>query len=682
MSEAVTNPADTKAARGFSRVETAWIPMPDGVRLAATLWLPLDAAQTPAPAVLEFLPYRRRDGTAWRDETNYPVFAANGVAGVRVDLRGTGDSDGVYDDEYSETELSDAEAAIAWIAAQPWCDGSVGMMGISWGGFNALQLAYRQPPALKAVISIASTVDRYADDIHYKGGAMLSTQTYWATTMLAFNARPPDAAIRPEDWRARWLERLEALPSPLQVWTRQQRRSAYWRHGSICEDFSQVTAPALVIAGWADGYRNTPWKALAGLGGAARAVTGPWIHKYPHFAVPGPRFDFHRAALGWWRRWLSGDVGAQKQADLQADMQAETQAEPHLLYITEAVRPGAPRAHDPGRWAAIDGDAGAVAAFHLCASGALSPTPGAPAALALRTPQDCGVDGGEYFALGPSDIAADQRGADALSLCFETPPLAEPLDVAGPPRLTLRLSSDAPVATLVARLMDVHPDGTAHRVSWGVLNLTHRGGSESPAPMTPGAAEAISLTLDVAGHRFRAGHKIRLALSTSYFPMILPPPTAATLSLQLDGAAVLSLPTPRLRDVAIPEYDAPVPPAFPTTGAPSAGRQATRDLPSGRTTVLVTSDTGEVAHPENGMIAREQRRGVWSVHPEDPLSITGDETVTVMCRRGGIETEAIATGQIEATASTWIVTSELTALEQGKIVFHRRWRDEIERDLQ
>ncbi len=248
--------------RAIEVVETAWIEVPGRPRLAARLWLPHGSAASPVPAVLEFLPYRRRDSTAARDESTYPALARAGYAGVRVDMRGTGDSDGLYDDEYSETELADAEAVIAWIAEQPWCNGAVGMMGISWGGFNGLQVAARRPPALKAVISISSSVDRYNDDIHYRNGCHLGAHLSWATTMLGYISRPPDSDVVGERWRAMWQERFEAIEPASLVWMAHPRRDAFWKRGSIGDDFDAVQAPVLVIAGWADGYRNTPAKAV------------------------------------------------------------------------------------------------------------------------------------------------------------------------------------------------------------------------------------------------------------------------------------------------------------------------------------------------------------------------------------------------------------------------------------
>ena len=122
------------SVRDYTVIEHCFIPLEDGRRLAARLWLPVGAEQAPVPAVIEYLPYRKRDATAARDESTYPVFAAAGYAGVRVDISGTGESEGDFDDEYSPRELADGVAVIKWVARQSWCTGRVGMMGISWGG--------------------------------------------------------------------------------------------------------------------------------------------------------------------------------------------------------------------------------------------------------------------------------------------------------------------------------------------------------------------------------------------------------------------------------------------------------------------------------------------------------------------------------------------------------------------
>ena len=290
------------------------ITLSDGCRLSARVWMPKDAQDDPVPVILEYLPYRKRDGTCARDALTHPWFAERGYACVRVDMRGNGDSEGVMEDEYTQQELDDACEVIADLAAQPWCNGRVGMMGISWGGFNGLQVAAMQPEALKAVITLCSTVDRFADDIHYKGGCLLNENLGWGATMWSYSSRAPDPALRP-DWREMWLERLEAEPFLPSVWLRHQSRDAYWQHGSVSEDYSKLKAKVLAIGGWGDAYKNAVPQLVDALPGA-KGIVGPWVHKYPHFAVPEPRIGFLQEALRWWDRWLKDvDTGVEDDPD-------------------------------------------------------------------------------------------------------------------------------------------------------------------------------------------------------------------------------------------------------------------------------------------------------------------------------------------------------------------------------
>ena len=655
-------------------IDNVFIPLADGTRLAARLWLPDDAEVRPVPAILEYLPYRKRDGTTRRDESTYPVFATAGYAGVRVDIRGTGDSDGVIDDEYSPRELADALEVIAWIARQPWCSGAVGMMGISWGGFNALQVAALNPPALKEVISIASTVDRYNDDIHYKNGCQLSANLGWAATMLCYSSRPPDPAIVGERWRAMWLERLQGEPFHLETWLEHQRRDAYWQHGSICEDFSAVRVPALVIAGWADGYRNTPMNAVEGLGASARAIVGPWVHKYPHFAAPEPRMDFHAEAIAWWDRWLKGiDSGAERLPALRA-------------YILDAIRPARIRRHDPGRWvaeprwpSATTGDA----VFHLTGAGGLSFEASAPATLTIKSPQDCGTAAGEYFTLKPdAELPLDQRIDDAGSLVFQTEPLDAPLEILGRPLLTLRVAINAPLGNLAARLVDVHPDGAATRVSFGVLNLAHRDGNAEPRPVEPGVAEDVQLALDAAGYRFRPGHRVRLSISTAYWPMILPPPTAVTATIATQGCQ-LTLPVrTSLEDsVAVPPppHDGLLP-AYREVLPPATSRRVERDLSSGLTRYLIHEDTGASEHPATWLVTRQVRDETWSIDPDDPLSMTGACSWVAEMSRGDWSIRTVSTASLSCTAESWVVTASVQAYDNGQLLHTKEWSKVVERD--
>ncbi len=267
-----------------------------------------------------------------------PGWPATATRRCRVDIRGSGESDGVLSDEYSQQELDDALEVIAWLAAQPWCSGAVGMFGISWGGFNALQVAALRPPALKAIVTLCSTDDRYADDVHYMGGAKLSDGFGWAGFIFSDICHPPDPALVGERWRAMWLQRLEALPLFLERWLVHARRDAYWRHGSVCEDFSAIQCAVWAVGGWTDGYSNAIPRLLEGLTVPRKGLIGPWAHAYPHFALPGPQVGFLQEMRRWWDHWLKGhDTGVMNEPMLRA-------------WMTESARPAAHHETLPGRW--------------------------------------------------------------------------------------------------------------------------------------------------------------------------------------------------------------------------------------------------------------------------------------------------------------------------------------------
>lgn len=661
--------------RSFTTIENQWITLKDGTRLAARIWMPDGADTDPVPAVFEFLPYRKRDGTSARDESTYPVFAAAGIAGVRVDIRGSGESDGIIDGEYTELELANACELIAWIAAQPWSNGSVGMMGISWGGFNCLQVAALRPPALKAVISIASTVDRYNDDIHYKNGCHLSAQLSWAATMLAYQSRSPDPEIVGERWKAMWLERLEKEPFFMEEWLQHQRRDRFWEHGSICEDFSTVEVPALVIAGWADGYRNTPLMAVEGLGEKAKALIGPWVHKYPHFAWPKPRADFHGEAIAWWNRWLRGEKnGIEDLPQVRA-------------YMLDGVRPAPRRDTDPGFWVAMDEwRKPEMQCFYVEQFGTLMdgmPIPHAPPHdVFLKSPLDTGTSSGEWFTLKPdAELALDQRGDDAGSLTFQSPLLAEAHDYLGRPVLTVTVSCEAELANLCARLVDVHPDGTATRVSFGVINLAHRDGNAEPSPMTSGERTRIRLELDACGYRFEKGHRIRLSLSTAYWPMVLPPPSDPGLTIDIAslGLALPKLGTHERVDVKQPDNPDPLPKYIEHKPA-TTRRTVTRDLTANRTDYLIHEDTGLFEHPDTGLSTRQLREELWSISPDDPLSMTGTAIWTCDMERPGWSVRTVTISKIACTATDWLVNASVIAFEGELQVFEKTFEKMIPRD--
>jgi putative CocE/NonD family hydrolase len=276
-------------------VDPQWIVLNDGARIAATIWRPV--CDKKVPVVVEMLPYRRRDGTVFRDLEMHPYLAGHGIAYARIDIRGTGDSDGLLGDEYLPREQEDACEIIAWLAAQPWCNGNAGMTGISWGGFNSLQVAARRPPALKAIITLCSSDDRYADDVHYMGGVLLTENEMWSNVMLAFNSMPPDPQIVGGRWRDLWLARLKANRSWSEHWLAHQRRDAYWKQGSVREDFSRIACAVLAVCGWEDSYSNSPPRLLAGLA-CPKQATGAGPTPIPVASIPDAHRFCRRQALG------------------------------------------------------------------------------------------------------------------------------------------------------------------------------------------------------------------------------------------------------------------------------------------------------------------------------------------------------------------------------------------------
>ena len=660
-------------------IEHVWITMRDGCRLSARLWLPQGMTGPAAPAVLEYIPYRKRDGTRGRDEPMHGFFAQNGFASIRVDMRGTGESEGLMADEYLLQEQEDALDVIAWIAAQPWCSGAVGMMGKSWGGFNSLQVAARRPPALKAIITVYSTDDRFRDDIHYMGGCLLTDNLWWGSIMLAYQARPLDPVVVGESWRQDWLARLDAMPFFPAVWTAHQSYDAYWRHGSVQEDWSAIQCPVLAVGGWADSYTNTVPRLLENLQVPRRGIIGPWGHIYPQDGAPGPAIGFLQEALRWWKHWLLGEeTGVMDDPMLRA-------------YVNDAVVPTGSRPQQPGRWVAeASWPSPNIQArtLHLGGQGELSATPVAGAQRQIRSPLWHGQACGEWMATGcPGEMPIDQRVDDGGALVFETAPLTETIEVLGAPEIDLMLAADAPVAQVVVRLCDVLPSGEVLRVSFQVLNLTHRKGHDRPEPMVPGQFERVKVTLNACGHSFAPGHRIRVSVATSYWPLIWPGPSLATLTLDT-AASALRLPCRAGGDASVPML-----PALHGTDAPTTQVDPGRIARSSQIDHL-TGEFVYVTEGEGGLfgegvlrfddidttLAHSLRRE-FRIRPDDPLSARYQLTQSYEMGREGwlsrTETQTVMTAQ----ADSFTLTCAMTVKENGKTIWSRDWSEKVPRRL-
>jgi hypothetical protein len=650
--------------------------MSDGTRLSARIWLPADAVREPVPAILEYIPYRKGDGTVLRDAQMHPYFAGHGYAAVRVDLRGSGDSEGVLRDEYLTQEHDDALEVLAWLERQPWCSGRAGIIGKSWGGFNGLQIAARRPPQLAAVISVCSTDDRYTDDVHYLGGAVLAAKMLpWAATMLGFNALPPDPAVVGEAWRAMWQQRLEGSPPFAEEWLAHQRRDEYWKHGSVRTDYSAISCPVYAVGGWADAYSNAIPRLLAGLAGPRKGLIGPWGHQYPHSGIPGPAIGFLQECLRWWDHWLKGaDTGIMAEPMLRAWLQGWT-------------GPDDDRSFQPGRWVAEPSwPMPDMPREYRLGAGELTDDPGPDRRLPVPGGAEAGLSAGDWCpaAAGPGDLPADQRDADAESLCFDSRPLAEPVDLLGFTAAVLRVASSGPSGNLIVRLCDVAPDNSSLLITRGVLNLCHAGGHQSPAALRPGQWQEVTVTLNAIAAQIPAGHRLRLAVSAGYWPWVWPPAQPVTLALLAGGRSRLILPVrgPRAGDASLPPFGQPeVAPSahLAEIAASPTLRSVRRDAATGA--VEVVRSSREVTRlPGSGLVKKRERTETCTLRPGDPLSAAVRTASSHELARDGWQVRIETSSAMTADATSFHLMSKVEAFEGQARVYSRTRETAIPRD--
>lgn len=682
--------------RAVMEIENVWIPMSDGCRLAARIWLPESALSAPVPAIIEYIPYRKRDFTRWRDGPIHHYFAGHGYASLRVDVRGSGDSDGLLLDEYTTQEHSDGLEVIGWAASQPWCDGAVGMIGKSWGGFNSLQIAALRPPQLKAVIAVCATDDRYADDAHYMGGCLLNENLIWGSVLFTLCALPPDPEVVGDRWRSMWRQRLDSLQPFADRWLSHQRRDDYWKHGSVCEDYSRIACAVYAVSGWADGYSNAVPRLLAGLRVPRLGLVGPWGHVYPHEGLPGPAIGFLQEALRWWDHWLKGvDTGIMEEPR-------------YRVWMQEGNPPESPAGDRPGRWVAeeawpsrrierrrlsLTGDGGLREEVDIGGAGGHD--------VRVESPQTVGLHAGSWCGFGmeaewsteelEGDFPGHQRPDDESSVTFDTDPLAGRLEILGAPRLVLSLVADRSVGLVAARLNDVAPDGTSVRVTYGVLNLTHRDGHEHPQPLEPGERYDIGLDLNDVAYAFLPGHRLRLALSTSYWPLVWPSPRPVRLTIGT-GASYLELPVrpERGEDAGLRPFGEPEsapPPPHSDLDEPTIARSVLPGAAPGEvvySTRIDVTESGEVVVSRLESIDLEVGHGMtesFRILDTDPLSGRAEVAHRTIARRGAWSVEIETRTVLSATVERFRVKTLIEARENSKVVFQREWDSWVERDL-
>ena len=555
-------------------------------------------------------------------------------------------------------------------------------MGKSWGAYNSLQVAARRPPALAAIIAVMGTDDRFAECIHYSGGALLNDNFWWGCIMQLFNARPPDPQIVGERWRAMWRERLEAERFWPEIWLRHQRLDAYWRHASVCFDYAAIQCPVWFWGGWADLYRDTPLRLAEHLAVPHKVTVGPWAHLYPQEAEPKPAVGFLQESLRWWDRWLKDrDTGVEREPPLR-------------VYMMESVPPVTHLEERAGRWIeepAWPSPHVAMRALTLSPGRLEADSAGAPpAVLTVASPQSTGLASGDWASFAVAgDLPGDQSLDTFGSLEFDGAPLTERLELLGHARATLDVTVDACAAIVTARLIDVAPDGRATLVARGFLNLAQRDGRERPSAVVPGERYRIAVQMTGTAYALPSGHRVRLALSTAYWPVIWPSPQPVTLSV-FTGACVLELPVrrPQAADSRVrplPAPEAAEPSAVTVLRPGRLERSVTLDQVSGAVTHRLFIDGGvfgpwgKLRLEATGMEMSHVYERLYSIHPDDPLSARAVMTQTYEMGQGSWQVRIDTHAAMISTRATFELDAWVEAREGDGLVCRREWKASIPR---
>jgi predicted acyl esterase len=650
------------------RMEKAWIPMRDGVRLAVTLYMPKGArAVEKFPAVLEYQPYRKDDGTAQRDYGLYSYFVRRGYVCARVDIRGFGASEGVPTDrEYSEQEQLDGLQIIFWLAHQSWSNGNVGMMGISWSGFNSLQMAMRHPPELKAIIAVDATAELFHDDVHYIDGMFHVDEFELNMDMAPGMTGAPDYTLEEKVLGPRF----DAPPWSL-LYFKHQHDGPFWR--SPVHPYRQIELPCFLIGGLLDGYRDSVPDMLEQTRAPLKAIVGPWNHTFPHDAVPGPQIEWRDQAVRWWDYWLKGrDTGVRQDPRLVIYMQHWHAPDPNLKNV-----PGEWRREDD--WPPRDGQ---EKIFFPQPNHTLQPTAPPSDLQQLKYIPSAGVEAGFWW----GELLSDPRPVDAFSLVYDSAPLQQDLAILGRPRALLQVAATAPLADWFVRLSDVAPDGTVTQITGAGLNGAQRDSMSEPHPLEPGTLYPISIEMHLTSWVFPNGHRIRLAISNALWPMVLPTPYAMTTSLALGGtsASRLILPAVPLAGIAAPAFAPPQPSEdrkdINSVGYPWPGEWTLeRDQANHKATVHWRGKA-ETNYPWGKETDYETL--TYEVDDARPdLSAVHGEAESVFALRGR---ELRWRGHLSLTTDQknffYQYTREL--LQNGEILKHKTWEETIPRDHQ
>lgn len=645
-----------------------FVEMDDGVTLALTLYQPDSRNDGPYPTIVESLPYRKDDAFYSSDWPTYAYLAGKGFAGVRIDIRGTGASTGIIEDEYLSREQEDTLAVFRWLEDQDWCSGDLGMWGVSWGGFSSLQTAMLRPPQLKAIAPVHATHDRFASDVHYTGGSLhAQEQVDWPPSMVVCNGLPPDPDIVGDGWYERWMERLERTPQWPPIWLRHQRRDEYWLHGSPCADYESIQCPALLIGGWVDGYVDGMLAMAQHLTCPTRTVIGPWGHYRPSTGCPGPGLDHLDLLARWFGHHLRGDDnGVMDMPSLTAFIRTGTPYDgPTRSPFEDPPTPGYWRS-EPA-WPPADAVQVEMPLDELRHD-----------TLTWSGPQWVGVHAPAWDLAGRGSF--DSAEDDAHSVIFETARLEDALEILGTPEVEVTVTSDKAVGMVAARLLAVSPAGDGYLITRGSRNLVFPDDLSTPVPLLPNDATTVRFPMRTTSAVLPAGWRLRLALSGADFPVVWPPGERFTLTFDSARSQLLLPSVPeRSNDSKVtmpPPPPIPHPPGLEEEDRGDAGVE--RDDPT--ITYRRNRSAREVQPERANLTYTSDEKWTVSVDDDDPASTRVHSDAVVTMERPGWKVSTRGRLELSGDASAFHLVIALTALHDDRVVFTRTWTDTVPRE--
>ncbi len=650
-------------------IERGWLRMPDGVRLAVTYWRPTPRTSGERfPVLLEYLPYRKEDSFYQRDYPLYSWFVRRGYIMAKVDIRGTGSSDGhLPDREYSEQEGRDADAIIADLAALPGSNGAVGMWGISWGGFNAIQIAMRRPPALKAILAADATDDLFHDDVHQIDGVLHVDQYALQIDHENGLPAPPDYPVD----SAYFANRFDTYPWLL-TYLHHDVDGPWWRWNSLRFHYDAITIPCFLIGGLLDGYRDAVPRMLDSVRAPIKALVGPWNHTFPDDAVPGPPVEWREEAARWWDHWLKGvDNGA-------------TDGPRLTVFVRDSSAPDVNRTTTPGAWR---GEAWPIArtqwrTWYLAGDHQLVDRPPTAGQDALRYVGGVGTAVPVWWNDATGDLSAD----DGASLTYDTAPFSAPAEIIGFPRVSLRASVDASIADWAIRLEDVAPDGRVALITGALSSGAQRASRLDPAPLPRDTMLDLVTGLHFTTWTFEPGHRARVAVSNSQFPMAWPTP----------GPMTMRLVTGDPRSAVVLPIVAPVPGAPAPGFAPLGGREHAPDArtihDTGYPGAVITRNVGakttavdfltRFAYAIGPRTIDDVEKEHYETRDDDPADtrFLGDETHVIRLR-GGRTVRLHTVIDMHSDRAVFHVRVTREIAENGRVIRTRTWAEAIPRGI-